>query len=148
MAQTISVPQPVGADLAFEHEWLDVYIVAREFQSLVPQLVPRRGFASLRDQLDRASSSVLLNVAEGAGRFARAEKAHFYLIARGSAMESAAGRRGIDARLGPVDRLGGTSAPPSSSSPSLGSISRGAPRLKETGQRASPDCAACASRWP
>jgi hypothetical protein len=47
MAQTISVPQPVGADLAFEHEWLDVYIVAREFQSLVPQLVPRRGFASL-----------------------------------------------------------------------------------------------------
>lgn len=29
----------------------------------------------------------MLNIAEGCGRYARAEKAHFYLIARGSAME-------------------------------------------------------------
>jgi hypothetical protein len=29
-----------------------------------PRLMPRRGFAALRDQLDRASSSILLNVAE------------------------------------------------------------------------------------
>ena len=56
----------------------------------MPRLFPRRGLAALRDQLDRASSSVLLNIAEGAGRFARAEKAQFYLIARGSAMESGA----------------------------------------------------------
>ena len=40
-------------------------------------------------QLD-ASSSICLNIAEGCGRFARAEKGHFYLIARGSAMECAA----------------------------------------------------------
>lgn len=40
-------------------------------------------------RLDRASASILLNIAE-AGRFARAEKAHFYLIARGSTTESAA----------------------------------------------------------
>jgi four helix bundle protein len=32
----------------------------------------------------------VLNIAEGCGRFARSEKAHFYLIARGSAMECAA----------------------------------------------------------
>jgi four helix bundle protein len=31
------------------------------------------------------------NIAEGSGRFAPAEKAHFYLIARGSAMECLAG---------------------------------------------------------
>jgi four helix bundle protein len=90
MAYTTTVPRAAGAETAFEHERLDVYQVALEFQSMVPRLVPRRGFAALRDQLDRASSSVLLNIAAGCGRFARAEKAHFYLIARGSAMESAA----------------------------------------------------------
>jgi four helix bundle protein len=90
MAETAAVARAAGDASAFEHERLDVYRVALEFQALVPRLVPARGFASLRDQLDRASSSVLLNVAEGAGRFGRAEKAHFYLIARGSAMESAA----------------------------------------------------------
>jgi four helix bundle protein len=64
--------------------------VALAFQTLMPGLVPRRGYASLRDQLDRASASILLNIAEGSGRFARADKAQFYLIARGSAMECAA----------------------------------------------------------
>jgi four helix bundle protein len=29
----------------------------------------------------------VLNIAEGCGRYARAEKSHYYLIARGSAME-------------------------------------------------------------
>lgn len=56
----------------------------------MPTLVPRRGHSALRDQLDRASASVLLNIAEGCGRSSRSDKAQFYLIARGSAMESAA----------------------------------------------------------
>jgi four helix bundle protein len=68
---------------------LDVYRVAREFDALAARALPRRGCASLRDQLERASSSIVLNIAEGCGRFARPEKAHFYLIARGSAMECA-----------------------------------------------------------
>ena len=79
-----------SAEPQFDHERFDVFRVALEFQELVPRLFPRRGLAALRDQLDRASSSILLNIAEGAGRFSRAEKAQFYLIARGSAMESAA----------------------------------------------------------
>jgi four helix bundle protein len=33
---------------------------------------------------------VLLNIAEGCGRWSRPDKAQFYLVARGSAMESAA----------------------------------------------------------
>jgi four helix bundle protein len=74
----------------FEYERFHVYRVALEFQGLVPRLTPRRGYAGLRDQLDRASASVLLNIAEGCGRFSRLEKAHFYRIARASAMESAA----------------------------------------------------------
>ena len=48
---------------------------------------PRRGCASLRDQLAARQLLYRLNIAEGCGRYARPEKAHFYLIARGSAME-------------------------------------------------------------
>jgi four helix bundle protein len=64
--------------------------VALEFQALVPGFFPRRGYFGLRDQLDRASASILLNIAEGSGRFGRADKAQLYRIARGSAAESAA----------------------------------------------------------
>ena len=48
------------------------------------------GSGALRNQLDLASVSIVLNIAEGTGRFTPAEKAHFYLIARGSAMECVA----------------------------------------------------------
>jgi four helix bundle protein len=78
-------PEPL-----FDVERFDCYRVALEFQQLVPRLFPRKGYASLRDQLDRASASILLNLAEGCGRTSRADKAQFYTIARGSAMESAA----------------------------------------------------------
>jgi len=71
-------------------ERFEVYRVALEFQQLVPRLLPRKGCAALRDQLDRASSSILLCLAEGVGRFSRADKANFYTMARGSTMESAA----------------------------------------------------------
>jgi four helix bundle protein len=80
-AQIEAVAVPLDADR------MEVYHVAREFDVFAARLLPRRGCAWLRDQLQRASSSIALNIAEGAGRFARAEKAHFYLIARGSAME-------------------------------------------------------------
>ena len=64
-----------------------MYRVAVEFQLLAASIVAGRRLGALRDQLDRASVSIVLNVAEGSGRFAPADKAHFYLIARGSAME-------------------------------------------------------------
>jgi four helix bundle protein len=83
-AAQIDAVAPLDADR------LEVYRVAREFDSFAARLLPRRGCRSLRDQLERASSSIVLNIAEGAGRFARPEKAHFYLIARGSAMECVA----------------------------------------------------------
>lgn len=44
----------------------------------------------LRDQLERASLSVVLNTAEAGGRRSRRDKARFYAIARGSATEVAA----------------------------------------------------------
>jgi four helix bundle protein len=50
----------------------------------------RRIGATLRDQLDRASISIVLCIAEGAGRRTSADKAHFFTIARGSAAECGA----------------------------------------------------------
>lgn len=76
-----------ATDVSLDADRLDAYRVAREFDVFAARVLPRRGCASLRDQLERASSSVVLNIAEGCGRYARPEKAHFYLIAHGSAME-------------------------------------------------------------
>jgi four helix bundle protein len=44
----------------------------------------------VRDQLERASLSVILNTAEAGGRRSRRDKARYYAIARGSATEVAA----------------------------------------------------------
>jgi len=74
----------------FDAERLDCYRVALEFQTLAARLLPRRGQAALRDQLERASVSIVLNIAEAAGRFSPPDKARFFGIARGSATEGAA----------------------------------------------------------
>lgn len=42
------------------------------------------------DQLDRASTSIVLNVAEGGGKFSPRDRLRYYDIARGSALECAA----------------------------------------------------------
>ena len=46
-----------------------------------------RGHLSLLDQFRGASTSIALNIAEGAGRYAKGEKKQFYSIAKGSAYE-------------------------------------------------------------
>jgi four helix bundle protein len=71
-------------------ERLDCYRVAVEFQSVATRVVTSRGLGALRDQLDRASVSIVLNLAEGAGRRTLPDNARFYSIARGSATECAA----------------------------------------------------------
>ena len=42
------------------------------------------------DQIDRSSTSIPLNIAEGTGKFTSKDKNRYYDIARGSAVESAA----------------------------------------------------------
>jgi four helix bundle protein len=76
-------------DPALDPERLDVYRLALDFHGLA-SACRLRGQAALRSQLDRASMSIVLNTAEGAGRRLPGDKARFYAIARGSAMESAA----------------------------------------------------------
>jgi four helix bundle protein len=78
-------------------EKVDCYRLAIEFAAAAATLVPR-GHASLRDQLERASTSVALNLSEGWGRWRAREKAQFYAIARGSLLESMAAIDLIQAR--------------------------------------------------
>ena len=73
-----------------DHERLDVYRAALQFFQVLDALVPRRGGRALRDQLERASASIVLNIAEGAGRHSSPDKRRFYEIAKGSATECAA----------------------------------------------------------
>ncbi len=64
----------------------DAYRLALAFRSHVVRWLPLRR-AELSDQLDRASLSVALNIAEGAGRSGPRDQARHYAIARGSAFE-------------------------------------------------------------
>lgn len=56
---------------------------------MVPALT-KAARPSLRDQVERASSSVVLTLAEGCGRRTRRDRLHFFSMAQGSAMECAA----------------------------------------------------------
>lgn len=76
----------------FDHERLDVYQVAIKFVVAANRIVESlpRGHGHLADQLHRASTSVPLNIAEGAGETSAKEKARFYRMARRSGTECAA----------------------------------------------------------
>jgi four helix bundle protein len=76
----------------FDHEGLEVYQTAREFNRSVSGLLVRvpRGHGESRDNLTRAAKSITRNIAEGAGKWKLADKIHYYHIARGSATECAA----------------------------------------------------------
>jgi four helix bundle protein len=75
----------------FDHEKLDVYRDAIAFCGWVGELLGTiNARAAVKDQLDRASTSVPLNIAEGNGKFSARDRARFLEIARGSALECAA----------------------------------------------------------
>lgn len=75
-----------------DHERLDVYHLALDFLMLASGVIESlpRGRSHLADQFTRASTSVVLNLAEGAGKLSKPDKRRYYLTARGSATESAA----------------------------------------------------------
>ena len=77
--------------LYFDHEKLSVYQVSLAFNEWVDDLLPSiEAKAAAKDQLDRAATSIPLNIAEGNGKFSKRDRARFFDIARGSALEAAA----------------------------------------------------------
>ena len=75
----------------FDHEKLDVYREAIFFCGWVGEVLATiTARAAVKDQLDRASTSIPLNIAEGNGKFSDRDRARFLEIARGSALECAA----------------------------------------------------------
>ena len=76
---------------SLDHEKLEVYQASLEFITwTIPLMDGLPGSASVRNQLDRASTSVPLNIAEGNGKFTSPDRCRFFDNARGSALESAA----------------------------------------------------------
>src|SRR5207249_8554631 len=74
-----------------DHEKLDVYREAINFCGWVGEfLASISAKAAAKDQLDRASTSIPLNIAEGNGKFSAKDRARFFEMARGSALECAA----------------------------------------------------------
>jgi four helix bundle protein len=71
-------------------EEIQVWKKAREITKLVYQLTNNSLFSrdfGLRDQMRRASVSIMANIAEGHGRRTRTEFANFLNLSRGSATE-------------------------------------------------------------
>ena len=75
-----------------DHEKLDVYQCALRFAAVVFDILQKtpRGHSELADQLRRATVSIPLNIAEGAGKPTDKDRSRFHAIARGSAMECGA----------------------------------------------------------
>jgi four helix bundle protein len=74
----------------FDHEKLDAYQKALAFaqrSEAVLERVPKS--VAVHGQLDRARTSIVLNIPEGNGRFTAADRCKFFDIARGSGLESA-----------------------------------------------------------
>lgn len=75
----------------FDHEKVDVYRQAIEFCGWVGEFLGAiSAKAAAKDQLDRASTSIPLNIAEGNGKFSARDRSRFLEMARGSALECAA----------------------------------------------------------
>src|SRR3984885_14170637 len=75
----------------FGHEKLKVYRGAIAFVAwLSPLLEATRRGGDVKEQLDRASTSIPLNIAEGNGKYSTKDRCRFFDIAHGSALECAA----------------------------------------------------------
>ena len=75
----------------FDHEKLNVYQASIKFVTWATELISKvKGKVAVKDQLDRASTSIPLNIAEGNGKFAIRDRCRFLDFARGSTLECAA----------------------------------------------------------
>ena len=73
-----------------EHEQFPVYQQALSVAETITHLcnrVTNREYYFIKDQVLRASASIVLNIAEGAGKWSKKDKLNYYRISRGSAYE-------------------------------------------------------------
>jgi four helix bundle protein len=81
-----------AAESWFDHEKLEVYREAIAFVAWLSGILEGAvRVGEVKDQLDRASTSIPLNIAEGNGKYAPKDRCRFFDIAHGSALECAAG---------------------------------------------------------
>lgn len=75
----------------FDHEKLKVYQKAIEFIEWIQPILSKLDYRSdIRNQFERASNSILLNIAEGNGKFTAKDRCRYFDISKGSALESSA----------------------------------------------------------
>jgi four helix bundle protein len=75
----------------FDHEKLKVYQDSIAFVAWADGILQRcPDKATVKDQLDRAATSIPLNIAEGNGKWSSRDRCRLLEIARGSAVECAA----------------------------------------------------------
>ncbi len=76
----------------FDFEKLIVYQKAKSFNLEVYQFIKTQKELdrTTKDQLRRASFSIILNIAEGSSRFSKADRKNFFVISRGSVFECVA----------------------------------------------------------
>ena len=73
----------------FDFENLSVYKKAKTLNKEVLSFLKSNQQINsfLKNQLKRASISIVINIAEGSGRFTKPDKKNFYIISRGSTYE-------------------------------------------------------------
>ncbi len=77
--------------MTFDFEKFPVYTQAEHMYSLLVRDIFSISFdRNLKDQLKRASTSIILNIAEWAGKYSKADKKNYYIVARWSVHECVA----------------------------------------------------------
>lgn len=75
----------------FDFENFPVYQKAElQYAKVLKVLANPKIDKNLRDQIKRASLSIVLNIAEGAGKYTKNDKKNFYVISKGSVNECVA----------------------------------------------------------
>ena len=75
----------------FDFEKLDIYRKAKTFNAEVRRFISGSKLdPTTKDQLRRAAFSIVLNIAEGSGRFSKPDRRNFFIIARSSIFECVA----------------------------------------------------------
>ena len=75
----------------FDFQKLDVYKKAKSFHLNCKEIILINKLDNyVKDQLGRASFSVILNIAEGSGKFSKPDRRNYFVTSRGSVFECVA----------------------------------------------------------